>query len=747
MKISRMTASFGRLDRETLELGPGLNIVQAPNESGKSTWCAFIRAMLYGVNSSERDRQGQLSVKTRYRPWSGAAMEGEMEIEHGGQQLCLRRASQGQYPMRSFSAVFSGTAERVPRLSGEQAGETLTGVTQEVFERSAFIGQAGLAVSSSAELEKRMSSIVSAGSEEYSYTDADAELRKRLRRLRYNQRGSIPELGSELEKTRSVLAKTESLSLEYDKLKTELAAAREEKKRAEEELDMYARIERRDQYEKIFEARRTMMIARSAEAEAEAAARLDGRAVTRADVEHIRALERVCESRREELEDMRSTGTRAQLRTLEIKNALAEGPFNAESPEKAQQLVSAVKAEHAQLTEAAAQSTGSLVLLAVVFSLVAALGIVACALLSQPLYLIITGVFALLAVLVLVLRRGRLREAALSLEKAESLLQPFGVENTQALELLLEDYGREHAAMLEAAELAEGLDARLGAADDAVREAETELAAAVQAVGAADADDAVSRIEESLAEVRRRAALREAAEQVYNSLCDAFEGEADFRPGSIVQPQRSREECRSALAHAEADSVRLAEAAARLSGQLISIGDPVMLGTRVSELEAELEQQTARYNALELAAKTLAEANTEMQTRFSPELSRRASELMAELTGGRYARLAFDKKFEAEAQTGAESVAHSALYLSAGTVDQLYLALRLAMCELALPGDDPCPIILDDALANFDRPRMQRALELLMKLAQTRQVILFSCHEREAEYLEGRENVRITRLD
>ena len=56
MKINKLTASFGKLENETLSLHDGLNIIYAPNESGKSTWCAFIMAMLYGVDSSERAR-------------------------------------------------------------------------------------------------------------------------------------------------------------------------------------------------------------------------------------------------------------------------------------------------------------------------------------------------------------------------------------------------------------------------------------------------------------------------------------------------------------------------------------------------------------------------------------------------------------------------------------------------------------------------------------------------------------------
>ena len=68
MEIKKMTACFGKLDNETIEFKPGLNVVSRPNEAGKSTWCAFIRDMLYGVDSSQRAKAGYLPDKTRYAP-------------------------------------------------------------------------------------------------------------------------------------------------------------------------------------------------------------------------------------------------------------------------------------------------------------------------------------------------------------------------------------------------------------------------------------------------------------------------------------------------------------------------------------------------------------------------------------------------------------------------------------------------------------------------------------------------------
>ena len=82
-------------------------------------------------------------------------------------------------------------------------------------------------------------------------------------------------------------------------------------------------------------------------------------------------------------------------------------------------------------------------------------------------------------------------------------------------------------------------------------------------------------------------------------------------------------------------------------------------------------------------------------------------------------------------------VVRNVIALSQGTADQLWLAVRLAVCDLALPLEEKCPLVLDDALVNFDDERVVPALQLLQKLAQDRQILLFSCHDRERKLMEG----------
>ena len=140
MIVRKMTASFGVLQNRTLELSPGLNIIEAPNEYGKTTWCAFLRAMLYGIDTAQRGRAGKKPDKVLYAPWSGSPMAGTMEITFGGKDITLSRSTRiPSAPMRVFSAVYSRSGQPVLDLTGENAGETLTGASLPVFERTAFI--------------------------------------------------------------------------------------------------------------------------------------------------------------------------------------------------------------------------------------------------------------------------------------------------------------------------------------------------------------------------------------------------------------------------------------------------------------------------------------------------------------------------------------------------------------------------------------------------------------------------------
>ena len=168
--------------------------------------------------------------------------------------------------------------------------------------------------------------------------------------------------------------------------------------------------------------------------------------------------------------------------------------------------------------------------------------------------------------------------------------------------------------------------------------------------------------------------------------------------------------------------------------------------TMIADIETLSDDAQAEYDAIALAMESLQSANTALQNRFSPALSRRAGELFSRLTGGKYESVLLDRTFSAQAGETGESVSHDAQLLSLGTLDQLYLAVRLAICESALPADDPPPIVLDDALAMLDDTRLRLALQLLQQEADSRQILLFTCHSREADFFAGDPEVAVQRL-
>ena len=169
------------------------------------------------------------------------------------------------------------------------------------------------------------------------------------------------------------------------------------------------------------------------------------------------------------------------------------------------------------------------------------------------------------------------------------------------------------------------------------------------------------------------------------------------------------------------------------------------LAAEEEALSRELERREGEYQAISAAMEGLKAANAQLQERFSPELNRRAADYLSRLTGGRYREVSLDRELDASATEEGGVLPRRALFLSKGTVDQIYLAVRLAVYDLCLK-ERQAPLVLDDALAAFDDRRMALALDLLVRLAEDRQILLFTCQGREAACLAGRPGAAVQSL-
>ena len=724
-----MSASFGKLQGQTLELKDGLNILQAPNETGKSTWCAFLLSMLYGINSRERDRAGFIADKNRYAPWSGISMSGHLDCRVKAADLTLTRTTRRQTaPMAEFQAVYTGTGNIVPGLNGQNCGEALLGVSREVFERSAFIRQAGLPITQDAGLERRIASLITSGEEDTSYSETTDTLKKQLNRRRHNKTGQIPTLETELSGIRQQL-------VDVSQLEAQLQTSRQQVEQlASREVSLATELTLHQQWEALQKRRELSETEATAQQAEQRAIALRQRAEEERLPENdtigrLRGALVNLETTRKAVEKARAERDEAAKALLRAEAAVNESPFAGQSIENAQR-------ELTNLPEKRSALANFIVYLTAALTASFAYGIL------HVHYLAAFAIGIGLCSCVICAQKVQAKS------RQDALRKRFGTDSRTEIASLLDTYIK----LCEARDAAQSIADQKSAAADTLYNTffSNEQAILLEvrrfAPSAFDASTADSLLREC---AQRRKALHEAesAAKEARMRCELLAQQVPPAPDTeVTPPARSRDSVTIDL-----EQTRTALAAARstvdrLTGQLHAVGDPTVLQSTAAHLEEEISRLENEYDAIRLAMDTLDQANTTLQNRFSPALGRRAAEIFAQLTEERYSGVVLDRAFHLSAEPAGDPVYRDAQLLSAGTTDQLYLATRLAICDLVLPADRAVPIILDDALTNFDDERCAAALRWLKEASKMRQILLFTCHSREAKFFAGDAEVSIQRL-
>ncbi len=732
MLIRRMTATFGRLREQTLELQDGLNILQAPNETGKSTWCAFLLSMLYGVNTKERDRAGVLADKNRYAPWDGAPMSGRLDCRAGKDALTLFRTTRRQTaPMGDFQALYTGTADPVPGLTGANCGETLLGVSREVYARSAFIRQGGVAVTQDPGLERRIAALVTSGEEDTSYTEAVEALKKQLNRRRHNKTGQLPALEAELQETEAQLASQAELTRQRENLLARSAELEARESSLKEEL---AALDRWEAHRKRQDLQRVEDAALQAEEKAAALRRrLEEERVPENDVT-VRLRGAIVN-----LNTVRKSAEKAQEAYDASKSALAQAeeklsasPFAGQTAEEARQ--------SAQTLPPTSLKAWNWLMLVLAAGLLAAAGwgyysgMDGTGPLQGVTYLPLAPLLLGAAALVLVFLNWRkVKKGRTSLTVRYGTVAPAEIQALADayIQLLSDrDAAKQEASARSAA--AQGLWQSVDVNADGILEEVRSFAPAAYDIPSADAAlRASALLRKELAEAEK--AAHEARLRVEFQTGQAPQPEDPDAP-PLLPPERNREAVTEDLEAVRGGLSALRSSLDRIAGRLHAAGDPLALQAAAERLTDEIALLEGEYAAIELAMSTLAHANTQLQGRFSPALGKRAAEIFDGLTGGAYGGVILDKTLRVSAEPAGTGVPRDVGCLSAGAADQLYLAVRLAVCDLVLPSEHAVPIVLDDALASFDDARCAAALDFLRKEAETRQILLFTCHSREAAH-------------
>lgn len=707
MRIYKMTATFGKLQNAVLTLEPGLNVITAENEWGKSTWCAFLVAMLYGMDTRAKSTKTALADKERYTPWSGAPMEGRIDLNWNGRDITIERRTRRRVPLGEFSAYETESGLPVEELNAGNCGELLLGVEQSVFRRAGFIRQTDLPLTQDEALRRRLNALVTTG-DESGAADRLAENLKTLKNTcRYNRTGLLPQAEREREAISGKIEDYDRLNDQCEKLKERLA----ELQTWEEQLNNHNQslrfVAAQENAQRLNRAREAM---EQTHQEAQERQEECGKLPTMEEAEQ----------KVRELRTFREAWNVVQAEKQRLPQMPEEPqmpmPFTGMEPGEARRMARKDRESYASAQNAKAP---------VILTVLGAAGVVGgVMLILLKIYLpaILELIAAVAAIVWGLVERSRAKKQVAALRKKYDNL-PW-----QQWEEPIDAYVEAYSVYREELKAYRESDSDVDVRSMMLQKKREALCGGQDPEVLLDYWQQVQQKWELY-----QTALREA--QRAKSHYEAME--------SLVRPVEPPSQP-DTLSYSEADTARLlgdcGEERQHLLGRLgqyqgrmEALGDRETLQKQLSTCNDRIFRLEDTYAAVSIALETLADARAELQRRFAPRIAKRAQGLMASLTGGRYHSLSMGEDFSLQAGAGEENTLRDSLWRSDGTMDQLYLALRLAVAEELTP---EAPLVLDDALVRFDDTRMTAAVKILKELGERKQVLLFTCQGREAKAAE-----------
>ena len=695
--------AFGKLKNFVLEPSEGVNLLCAPNESGKSTLAAFLRFAFYGFADS-RKRELAENDRKLYTPWDAPRAEGSVTVRKGEERYRVTRLSAGT--KETVEVVSALTGKRA--FEGEVPGEAIFGVSEEVFGRTLFFRQSssGAGKDKDGALEERLQNLAVSEEERVCSGEAVERLTKERNALKGRAgNGWIPRLEQETARLERALddakrehAAWESLTAERQSLGEKIERNRDAGERVEREkqnLERWEASQKRGQLERI-----------------------------RAEAETAReAYER---SRDGAVSDRAAlTGLLAQVASLETarqrENAASDARASAEREVPP-------PSEPVRVSEPGRRS-GFPALLAVGGVLFAA-GVVLFAFRGSGVlpFAVVLAVAGVASAVVGWLLRGKERKrlAALRAEtEAETLrLQARTAASDARLRELRAAETREREAVdaLERA-LSDGFAAS-GLETPDLSNAETLRADLRERLAACDERD-------------RRKAAWESAENAYRIASEGVDLDAlaSLAEGA-VPPARPREEVEREAAFLRQQQNLLTEKDGQLRDRISAIegrgNDPALLAGKLQAASDKLAECRRRYEAYEAARLGILEASDRLKSMAAPRLGEIAGRYFSESTGGKYEGLQTDTRLSMRFRDG--GIERESEYLSAGTRDSAALSLRLALAELLFDGEG-MPLVLDDAFGRLDDGRLENAMRVLGKAAERHQFLVLCCSDREEKAL------------
>lgn len=770
MKIKSIYISaFGGIKDRRIDFTDGFNVVYGENEMGKTTIMSFIKMMFYG--SGRAANQLSKNPRRRYAPWDGSQPAGSIEFSHQGRNYRLEKEfrSSNSTDRTTLCDLDFGTRQAV----GSDVGSSIFGLSAGAFERSVFIGQPGFGEKDAAaegEINQRLSNIALTGEDSTSFEEVNGRLQKaRLALMSKSGKAGeydknlklLKEVREKISLLKGALAECDLKKTQVETLLKQLEEWENEAKRLREKLESEQDIRNTEKLKKLLELKEELddlnktltlsngkliddvylkklrfCLGKYNLAKNSLIAKQTEISMLNQSIEA--ALNPPEEAREENAKLIEDNLSRLELQKADLNEEI-EGYID---------MLSVMEGEETARAERAKKSINIPLLIIGLTLIFPAVGLYAA--IRSPLFIIPIIIGLAAAVLSFIIKprdpkplerlKGRILDIKTELSelRMEETALLSEISRLQARLEAISSVENSSAAVVEkqrqllnnATAESQRLKEELTAEEEVLKEI----------LGLFNSAD-ISQIDTALEEIREKSDLQKRLKQEINFILKDLNNISYQEAAEKLSRLKDKEEDLSCDFDALKgdydrrlnDISNCKEAIAVLNTEIKAKHKGTENIGKLEKLEAELCEKTALQkefcSCLELASQVLTESFAEVRQSYGSVLDKKAAEIFVKLTADRYEDMNISKSLDINVTKKGVFGMKEIDYLSSGTADQAYLSLRLALSQLICGENESLPIFLDDALTQYDDPRMERAVEFLKEYSDNTQIILFTCHK------------------
>lgn len=788
---------FGKFNKLRIEPNEGFNIVFENNESGKSTLQAFIRAMLYGQKGGRRAKDGSLPPQKHFKPWNSEQYAGILEytLDNGKSYRVGRNFEKGTANIYDDGANNLTSSFSQNKDVGPEFAEEHLGIDEAAFERSVFISQLQSVIDEDGKknLIEKLSNLNTTGSEDLSLSAAVNAIESTLLERVGTKTSSTRPLNkinnklSELDKEKSELEDLNEKYLEtFSSLREqksllctlndelEKLQVQKEDRKAKEILKLKEELEglieeNRRKDESLKECNRSIIKLKSFENIDEASISeqmmllYEEKRVKESIIDEQQRLKEVSD-RRDKLEE---TLDPEELFDKKIEDVTAAMEAYTQIKSSSKEVNSGKQMRPYQEVKQNKAIKRNWLTFILPAGLLSAMLMIGSYLYKHDLLSLGLGIFTAIATAIIYLisatkRHTLAKKSYDASEELNSVLSESGFtdmvgfvkyretqinnrenissynrqidninENIENLSSRIEVYNERWDSFiekcgyceegLEKSAFVEYLKQGLGSLKNAKEQKKILLA---------EKDNINDKYEIVLREAGMLAGevfLTPADLEGYVKSLNPEQKQDEILPGQKLDEAIKLRENRI-----KETQLKIAALKARL--------EDVPAESELSRVIEEISQYGEKKEALEmkglglsLASQILKEVALKMQKDYIPELNKEMSRIIELVTLGRYKKISTNDELKINLEVPETEELIPVSRLSGGTIDQVYLSMRLAAVSLMDRERETLPLFLDEPFSQYDEERVKNAFELLKDISKERQIFFFTCREREYE--------------